>query len=163
MKLRQFKVFLIISLLLSVFLVGCEKADDRVIDEIYIHQFAYDGGSKTTIYKLDLQNKEFLKHEVEMFTSFTGPLQEVDYILVRELKDDGIEKFRADAQKNSFTKWEEHYEIDADDGSGWEMIVVFSNGDIMKSTGSNAYPKTWDNMKDAFKDLVGEDILYGSH
>ena len=162
MRTKMLKFLLMVSLL-NVVLVGCEKKDNRTINQIYINQFAYDA-YLFEVYKVDLENKEFSVHHADVFISFTIPVQGRDYTLVKSLADDKIEEFRKEARNLSFTSWKESYENDKIlDGGAWEITIVLSNGDIVLTTGFNAFPKNWDAMKEAFKLLLEEDILWSSY
>jgi len=162
MKTKTLKYLLMIPLLLSLVFVGCEKEDDRIIDQIYVVRFSLSETDNhyNDFYKIDLSNKEFSIASSVLSTNFVDTFQTTEYSLISVLGDDNIEKFRKSAKKNSFAKWDERYtNPNVYDGGGWLIMIVFSNGDTMTSYGYNAFPSTWNNMKEAFEILLGQDIL----
>ena len=166
MKTKPFRFLLLVSLLLGMLLVGCEKEDDRTINQVYVVLLSYmdTDNHNTDIYKIDLLNKEFSISEVNLSDGGITSAKDAEYTLVSILGDDEIAKFRKSAKKYSFAKWEEHYANPSiADGGGWQIMIVFSNGDTLNTSGSNAFPDTWDNMKEAFKVLLGQDILWSSY
>jgi len=81
--------------------------------------------------------------------------------VVRDLDDDKIEVFFAEAERWGFTNWSGHYAYSGIiyDGYQWNMEIVFSDGKVNQISGRDACPDTWLQMRKAFEELTGESIL----
>ena len=114
-------------------------------------------------YKVDLKNKEFW----EFSKAYSVPYVPRDasapnegFTFADDLQDDKIKTFLSEAAQAGFVNWAENYPPHATDSEWWDITVLFSDGTTKEMTmGAGNYPDTWDIMRDAFKNLTGEDIL----
>lgn len=157
MKMKS--IILLISSL--IVLVSCSKNESvqRSIDSIYIYHCS-ESSIPFAKYKIDFTNKEFTILVRGGFINMTDEVKE-DSPIVKTLDADSINTFLSVAGKNGFEDWEESYvNYNVDDGHEWNITISFSDGTEKEIKGSNAYPKTWNEMYVAFETLTSENILH---
>lgn len=82
------------------------------------------------------------------------------FTLMFELPAEAIETFRDQCEQFKLTRWkDEYYNDDICDGHQWGMTIQFADGSERQIHGSNEYPGTWDDMREAFEELTGKDVL----
>jgi hypothetical protein len=82
------------------------------------------------------------------------------FTFVSNLSDEKIKVFFEQASTYGFTSWEDEYvEPMLADGHQWRVIITYANDSTKTISGSNKYPDTYNNMREAFKDLTGETVL----
>jgi len=150
--------------LLVVVLVGCNFANAKGIDSIYV-SYRDEVGRVFYEQKLDLKEQKLWKYSSSSYESnriaASNPLAEnEDFVFVCDLEENGIESFRREAERFGFAGWKEQYiNPEICDGDQWDITILFSDGATKTIIGRNAYPSTWDKMYKAFEKLAGERIL----
>jgi len=148
-------------------IVGCKKTYQKGetyqkdIDEIHIHHS--ESGQRVPEFKIDLKNKKFWKYTSELGPNYVERNVSSDnegYNFVCDLNDEIIADFLRKSARYGLTLWEESYvNENVEDGHQWGITVLFSDSTTFNVYGSNKYPEPWDEMRDAFIILTGEDIL----
>ncbi len=115
-------------------------------------------------YRIDLEDGSFWIYEIssdyENYEPRNSDAENEGFTLVSELSDEEVEDFLEQCDRYNIAKWKSQYmNDDICDGHQWGMIILFTDGTHKEISGSNAYPGTWDEMREAFEDLTGEDIL----
>ena len=154
---------LLFAIAVSFCLFGCSPEDHREVSVIYISHSRF--GYVEHEYKVDLRNKEFWKYRLEDYSSRDNRRDEMSenegFSFVGDLTTKEIEDFSAAMKRFAFTTWEGDYgDSGGHDGHQWSMIIVFLDGTMQVSSGSNMYPKRWREMFTAFEDLTGERALF---
>ncbi len=130
------------------------------IHSIYVYHSSF--GIRDTEYYINILNKELLAFYSEDFEERDTTLPNSGYTFVSTLDDEKLETFRLDSIRYGFTDWKKTY-IDNGiaDGHQWGVVITFVDPSIEPIVvfGSNKYPKTYDNMSEAFKHLTGLNIL----
>jgi hypothetical protein len=76
------------------------------------------------------------------------------------LDDEKIAVFVRQSARHGFTAWKELYDNKyVYDGDQWGIRILFADGTEKTIRGSNAYPKTWNDLYADFEDLTGENVL----
>ena len=126
------------------------------IAEIYVYHSGF--GSKYLEYKIDFAKKQVFEYRAMSFGTEERTDVNEGFVPVCDLEDDKIVTFF----KESYVvmSWKESYNAEGVyDGHQWGITVTFADGSVKKVHGSNAYPETWNEMKTAFKNLTGRDVL----
>ncbi|MDR0793614.1 MAG: hypothetical protein LBE82_09930 [Chitinophagaceae bacterium] len=122
----------------------------------------YQAADRFLEYKIGLKNKIFWKYSMEAHRN--QPRNENEgYDFGTQLTDNKIVVFLSEATKAGFENWKEVYNMPiVAGGHWWDIDIAFSNGIIKKIHGCNGYPKTWNEMNLALKNLTGEEniLLY---
>ncbi|MDR1563368.1 MAG: hypothetical protein LBS74_00200 [Oscillospiraceae bacterium] len=133
----------------------------KEIDIIYVAHSGF--GQTLREHKIDLQNKQYFEYTAEIGEGYVprdASAENEGFTFLSNLEEDKIAAFIRSSARYGFTNWKEAYNnYNVDDGDQWEIKILFADGTQKTITGSNAYPKTWNNMYKAFEDLTGENIL----
>jgi hypothetical protein len=150
----------VVSLLLLACLGCTPEKDAKVIASIYVYHSSF--GLTDTEYKIDLANEQFYSFKISMDDRAERDpnLKNEGFKTIELLQKDKIGPFREAARKYGLAGWNDAYKNNAIlDGHQWGITLNFDDGTVKKITGSNAYPKQWDSMNSAFKELTGVDVL----
>ena len=113
-------------------------------------------------YKIDFENKKFWKYPDSgwTFDRRDAAAENEGFTFVSNLSDEKIKVFFEQASTYGFTSWDDEYvEPMLADGHQWRVIITYANDSTKTISGSNKYPDTYNNMREAFKDLTGETVL----
>ena len=164
------RFFVVLSCVLFVGLAGCSMHTNqgggqarnyqKDIDTIYYcHWAVFRAMGDTTAYKIDLKNKAFyeITTEAENSSDRWGTDDgDVDFVLVSSLQGEDIDTFFRQTARHGFTHWARFYQDHTVlDGATWNEKIVFSDGTIKESSGTNKYPETWGDIMQDFEDLTG--------
>jgi hypothetical protein len=133
------------------------------------HIYVSHGAMQFTIgeYKIDFVKKECWMYSGDYFDRGTNEIVRRDptaanegYTFVRKLRDADIEAFYKQCDKLGFTSWDDEY-VDhmIADGHRWRVVITYADGSTKTVFGSNDYPDTYGNMREAFRALTGEAVL----
>ena len=157
---RRITAVFLLTILCLCF-TSCQKTVQKPVDAIYVYHEGF--GQRFPEYKIDLKNKEFWEFTSDVGANYIArdpSSKNEGFTLICNLEDDNIETFIQDSSRYGFTTWNESYTNDSVvDGHQWGITILFSDSTKKEITGSNKYPKTWNDMYDAFENLTGEDIL----
>lgn len=152
-------VFLMIIILFGT--SSCQNNSQKPIDVIYVYHSAF--GQRYPEYKIDLKNKQYWKFTSDGYENYVNRdslAENEGFTFICSLDNDNIEAFIDDCLRYGFTEWKNSYNNDEVlDGHQWGITIIFSDLTRKEIKGSNKYPKTWDEMYDAFKNLTGDSIL----
>ena len=71
--------------------------------------------------------------------------------------DAKLARFQEEMKQLSLLTWEKEYEdLLVLDGETWSLSVTFSDGSLMRTHGSNAYPQEWHSFLTAIENLLGK-------
>lgn len=160
---KKISIFFLCIILIGVTLSGCksEKNYQKEIANIYIRHSSF--GTEDTEYKIDIENKEFWQF-VGDDMSYEFWRDESDenegFTFVSQIDEDKIAVFERESARHGFTDWNQSYDNDnVMDGHQWSIVINYADGTTQNVSGSNAYPDTWDDLREDFQDLTGEDVL----
>ena len=148
------KLFIFIILILSFFLVSCNKKRYD-IDKITYTTIDYNGGY-TENYVIDLVENEYKKNGYLPVESEEPALN-----TIKSFTDEEKAEFIEGINKAGLLSIKEEYKKSGVmDGGGWHLTIEFSDGTKFESKGSNNSPhKVFDKCSTYFYDLCGEKIL----
>lgn len=125
------------------------------IDSIYIAHM--EMGKVYVQYKVDLVNNMYWENRKEYPV---GEDCDDRFVLVTELEKEAVIGFRFASLFHGINFWKEQYLLDGVyDGHQWKMIITYSDGREKCIYGSNSYPSTYEELKQDFINLTGQDIL----
>lgn len=147
---------IIILLIMTFFLFSCSsKESENKIAKITYQTIDYMGGY-TQSYIIDFDRNEFLRSHYIMEEDNS------ELTVVRSFSEEEEKVFINGITKNGLLNLKERYEPAGIvyDGGGWVLEIVYVDGEIKKSTGKNASPKTiFNNCSTYFYDLCKEEVL----
>ncbi len=139
-----------------------EDTSDR-ISRIDVYHSSF--GMTMSEYRIDLDGRSFSVFSPAMdgydeYAPRDPDAENEGFTPVSELSAEAVSKFRAQCEILNLTDWkEEYYNNDICDGHQWGMTIRFADGSERQIFGSNEYPDTWDDMREAFEELTGSDVL----
>ena len=151
------KKFAIICLLfMTIFLFSCSsKYNGKKIITINYQTIDYMGGM-TNKYVIDLEKNEYLKSR---FISYDeNPQLE----LIRSFSEEEEETFINGIYSNGLLRLKKEYKplTKIIDGGGWSLEIIYEDGSVRKSSGSNAGPKNvFNDCSTYFYDLCHTEVL----
>ena len=147
------KLFIFIILILSFFLISCNKKRYD-IDKITYTTIDYNGGINST-YIIDLVENEYSRW------GYVPGECEDGVKTIKSFTDEEKEEFIKGINKAGLLSIKEEYKKSGViDGGGWHLTIEFSDGTKFESNGSNNSPrKVFDKCSTYFYDLCGEEIL----
>ncbi len=159
-------ILVISSILLLILLLGyllirqIYSYDPPEIASIYVFHSSF--GVRDTEYNIDIVNQELWAFNSQDYEERDSTLPNSGYTFVSKLDAEKLETFRLECIRYGLTDWKESY-IDEgiEDGHQWGVRITFVDPNFKPIVvyGSNKYPKTYDNMAEAFKHLTGLNIL----
>lgn len=166
MNLKAFFTMPLAFIMMLVSLAFPPKAEGiAVIYVKYINGFAM----ASVEYKIDLERKNLWEHSyyglqegLQRPRNSKAPFE--GFRFAGRLADEKIAAFRAAAEAYGFGTWEGKYEYDGPgpvvaDGTTWFVDIIFADGTKKSSTGYDAWPDHWAEMRQAFETLTGLRIL----
>jgi hypothetical protein len=129
---------------------SCEKdfggsyfAEPTCIKELYFYVGGYFGPSHR-VYCNTEESGKLLSYEG--FPGNDGYIGRTTDWLNHVSLEDRWEEFNADLLRCYIIDWKETYEIEACDGTQWELTVTFDNGTTIHRHGSNDFPPHWNKL-----------------
>jgi hypothetical protein len=133
------------------------------IARIYVYHSSF--GMTESEYRIDLDGRAlwiFIPawDDYDDYAPRDPDAENEGFTLVSELSEEAVETFRDQCEHFKLTRWkDEYYNDDICDGHQWGMTIRFADGSERQIHGSNEYPGTWDDMREAFEELTSQDIL----
>lgn len=108
--------------------------------------------------KLDFSTNQYM---VGSFNPFIDENHKNNYQEFMKLDDSLVDEFINKAYKYGLFDLKEKYKNEnVDDGGGWSLKIIFEDGTVKESWGSNAAPrKIFENIDYVFFDLFGEEFF----
>jgi len=162
MNIKAFFTMPLAFIMMLVSLIGSPKTEGIAV----IYAAEYTGLVGSHEYKIDLARKNLWEHSYDMRDRLQRPRNAKalfeGFRFAGRLADEKIAAFRAAAEEYGFDTWEGKYENDGPlvmDGTTWRIEIVFADGTRKSSTGYEAWPDNWAEMRQTLETLTGRRVL----
>lgn len=153
-------LLLIIPIALTILVSQMKLNTQKSIDAIYVGSFTDVSGHPA--YKIDLKEEELWVYPWFDQDSYIvkDPASLKGGATMYKLDSKKIQQFLLASKKARFTHWRASYDNQSImDGHFWGITIVFSDSSEKQINGYSKYPRTWNQMYDAFEELTGQNIL----
>ena len=151
------KLLIILLLFISIFMLSCKKDEaynGKKISKINYCTIDYNGGFRE-YYVIDFENNEYLS------SGYTMPDAEKVLEKKRSFTEEEETLFINGIYSNGLLGIKEEYTATGIiDGGGWNLEIIYEDGEKKISTGSNSAPeKVFNSCSTYFYDLCKEQVL----